>query len=210
MGIPTALGGTAFTQSTPVTTITITYTPTAGNTVVLFLQSNGISAVTVQDNHGNALTAGATSILNGGAQSRVFYGTAAATVTGYTASWTTSSGMGISIEEYSGVISVSAALTGNTATGSSSPATISQVVPANSMIVAGFDTRTSSPTATVGTQRQISTAANPQHILMDNSTVGAQTLSCACTFTALTWSAAALVLVGGSGTTASVTSLVGW
>lgn len=191
----TPVGGNVNATASNVTTISVAYSPTAGNEVVVFFGTGIVSGVAVKDNLGNSLTAGPTVSSGGVIQTYCFYGTAASGVTSYVATWTTATVATLAVEEYSGVGSVNAALSGNTATGTTSPGSISQTVSANSFMVAFFDTRSSAPTLGTGTQRQRQVTTAPMSILIDNNSVGGGSISCTCTFTAVTWAAVAIELL---------------
>ncbi len=104
-------GGTSNTAASAAT-ITATYSPTAGNLVVIFVTVGGaVSNMTVVDNTGNAVFAGTT--INGSFPNTAgtgyiyaFCGVAIAGATSYTVTWTTSQVSSIVLGEYSGVEAV--------------------------------------------------------------------------------------------------------
>jgi len=100
------VGGATNSTASSVNTLSGTYSPTAGNEVVVALaQGNGLSlaGAVCEDNNGNALTLRLTPTTNL-AGAWMFYGTAQAGATSYTCTWTTARAQtSIAVAEYSGV-----------------------------------------------------------------------------------------------------------
>ena len=120
-GTPVYVGGNIVAQSAGATTETISYLPTAGNATVLFFSTgSAITGLVVKDNLNNTLSAGPSS----GNTASFYQYPVPAGVTSYTATWTTARQSSFAVEEYSGVTAVNAALSGNTASGSSNTATL--------------------------------------------------------------------------------------
>src|ERR1700752_3933486 len=96
------VGGANNNSAVGVTTLSVNYTPTNGNIIVLFFNASaGITNLTVQDNNSVALGAGPIQ----GNLSCWFY-TVSGGPTSFTASWTTSVQCSIAVEEYSGAAGV--------------------------------------------------------------------------------------------------------
>ena len=138
------VGGTTNTNTVS-TTVAATYSPTAGNIVVIAVGTTttgpNTSNMSVVDNLSNALTAGP-SVPTGTANETLylFYYTAPSGVTGFTANWTTSANnSSIYVEEYSGAlggvnpVGATNASTANPA----SPATVSLISSQNNSFVVG-------------------------------------------------------------------------
>ena len=148
-----AVGGATNAAAGNVTTLSVAYAPTAENTaVVMFQTSNTVTGLTVKDNLGDVLSAGATI----GELAAYYQSPVPAGVTSYIATWTTARHAGIAVEEYSSVASVNPRPVPDTASGTSALATIStSVLAADNWIVVGFgNTSSQTMTGTVGTQRQ--------------------------------------------------------
>jgi hypothetical protein len=118
----------------------------------MFQTSNTVTGLTVKDNLGDVLSAGATI----GELAAYYQSPVPAGVTSYIATWTTARHAGIAVEEYSSVASVNPRPVPDTASGTSALATIStSVLAADNWIVVGFgNTSSQTMTGTVGTQRQ--------------------------------------------------------
>jgi len=188
------ISGTATSQA-------ITYSPTAGNTICFFLSTtgSGVSSITVKDQNSNALTAGPTANKTNGTTITYiysFYGIAVTGATSYTASWTTGTSPSTVLEEYSGVGSVNASLSGNTAIGTTSPATITVTTDTNNAwVAAGISAPAGSITLTSGNSRQSETTGYAL-TLADNTVVTAGSINIAATVTggAIAWAIALLEL----------------
>ena len=104
--------GGAHNSAASAATIAATYSPTAGNIVIVFVATGGaVTAISVQDNNGNYLAPGPTGsgtlqVAAGTGQLYAFWGIASSGATSYTANWTTSQVSAITVEEYSGVLGV--------------------------------------------------------------------------------------------------------
>jgi hypothetical protein len=198
MAISQVGGSTATSVSTAVLTLTVTYSPTLGNTIVLFLGANGaLTALTVQDNLGNNLVAGPTANLGAGKALSFYYLTVPSGVTGYTATWTTTARVAsITIEEYSGVTNgVNVSLVGNTTTGSTSPASLTATIDeANDWLIVGILTAGSNVTGTVGNSRQSITTGTVRQLLMDNTQPNVVAVTCTGTLGAVSWACLAIEL----------------
>lgn len=191
------VGGTTNNSGSNVSTLSATYSPTAGNTLVLLLNTSAaITALTVQDSHGNNLTAGPVQ-----GNLRMFYQFGVpATVTGYTASWTTAVQVSIAVEEYSGVGGVNTNFAANhTSATSASASIVTAIVAANNWIVAGFGEGANSFTTTVGTNRQNTTASSARVELQDNTSASIGNVTNTATLPSSAWTAVSIEL-GGAGT----------
>ena len=200
MSLPSPVGGASFQTSSAVTSLLNQYYyPTVGNFVVLFLQfSAAVTGLTVFNGAtgGTVLTPGP--VIN---NMYSFYGIASNTGSFYywSASWTGSAYLGMTIEEYN----LAKAATGfsptnyATASGTSGTASISLTTDdaAGNLIVCGFGNASNNAfTATVGTERQQSTTYTARCQLLDNSNVSPGSLSCTSTLTSSAWDAIALEL----------------
>lgn len=187
------VGGATNNSASGVTTLSVTYSPTNGNTVVLFVNTGGaVTALTVQDSGSHALSAGPVQ-----GNLACFYYTAGAGVTSFTASWTTSQQVGIALEEYSGA-SVNTSFSSNHASGFSASDTISiPIVVANNWIVSALASA-NTITGTVGNQRQQITASTARITIVDNTSASIGNVTCTGTLTSASWAAVGLEL-GGTG-----------
>ena len=182
-------------------TITATYSPTAVSVITLWLVNAATaSGMACADNNSHALTAGPTItnvlILTG------FYGTTIAGATSYTCTWTTSGAASITLEEYSGVSSVNASLSGNTNSGTSGTATITATTQDNNdWFVCGLMASNQTLTVTVGNSRQPVTTGGLRQVLADNTVATAGSLTCTATLTSAAWAAAVIELRVAAGGT---------
>lgn len=192
-----AVGGAANQANTNVTTLTVTYSPTAGNTVLLFFNANGaFTALTVQDNHGNTLTAGPT--VNNVAS---FYQTnVPAATTSYTATWTTGRQCSLAVEEYSGAPAVNPV--GNTASGTSTTGTVTLAITAsNNFIVCGAgspQTMAVSAGTTLRQQTLVGNTAAPL-TLCDNTSASVGNVTCTVTLSPSSLIGMIALEIGGTG-----------
>lgn len=183
-------------NATGVTTITLTYTPTVGNPVLVFLQATaGITSVTCKDNNNNFLTAGPTAV-NSVQHLFSFYIPASITgATSFILAWTTSANCGAVLEEYSGNASINAGLPGSSNVGSSATASITVTTDdANDWIVCALADAGNNLTTTVGTQRQNVIAGSAKINLIDNTSVSPGSLTCTATLSSTQWCAVAIEL----------------
>lgn len=159
------LGGAVNTTTSNVNTLSVNYSPTLGNTVTVAIGTNSEGAaatgVSVQDNLSNNLTVGPTVTSSGVIYvCSQFYYSVPSGVTSFTASWTnatSSGGVTLFVEEYSGVGSVNPAGVSNS--GVSAPATISLVSTVNNSFAVGilyYAISTNLGALTSGSQRQVS------------------------------------------------------
>jgi len=195
------VGASATGNVTSGTVGNITYAPTSGHIVTIFVTNSGTtSALTVKDSSGVALTAGPTVTVAGGALIPLssFYYTAGAGVTGYTATWVTSRSWDMACGEYSGANGgVNAGLAGNTATASTTTLTISPTTQENNdWIVAGFAAGVvTGYTQTNGNLRADTTITTAKVILADNTAASAGVVTVSGTVSAAeAWGAIALEL----------------
>jgi hypothetical protein len=165
-GTPVYVGGNVVSQSCGAVTETVTYSPTAGNAAVLYFSTgSAITGLVVKDNLGHTLSAGPTS----GLLASFYQYPVPAGVTSYTATWTTARQSSFVVEEYSGVTAVNAALSGNTASGSSNTATLTVTDDeGGDFTVFGF-TSPNILTATVGNQRHQVNGSTARLTVTDNS-----------------------------------------
>ena len=164
-GTPVYVGGNGVSQSGGATTETVTYSPTAGNaTVLYFATGSSITGLTVKDNLNHTLSAGPTS----GTLASFYQYPVPAGVTSYTATWTTARQSSFIVEEYSGATAVNAALSGNTASGSSNTATLTVTDDeAGDITLFGF-TSGNILTGSVGTQRHQVNGSTARLTTVDN------------------------------------------
>lgn len=174
-------------------TNTVTYAPTAGHAVIVFLNVAGaITAITVKDNLGNTLTAGPT--VTNTTQIASFYYFAPSGVTSFVATWTTSRTSSLVAAEYSGAAFINASLSGNTATGSSTAPTITVTTnDSNNFVVAGLGDAALTFTATTGTSREQVTTT-PRMLALDNTVASAGSVTCAASSSTTAWTAVAIEL----------------
>lgn len=153
------------------TTSTLAYVPTAGNTVVLAIGTNGPpGGTTCQDSGAVSMTivAGVTN----GSHVTLFYYTAGPGVTGFTCSWVTLRAYAFVVIEYSLVGAVNAVPSPGTSTGATSPATISPVSTlGNDLMVAAFVRPTTTTWGTsTGTLRVSGGNTSVSIAVVDNTT----------------------------------------
>jgi hypothetical protein len=194
------ISGAVNSASTSVNTISVTYSPTAGNTLVVFVGINVSNAgLTVVDNLSNSLTAGPTLTLGTSISSSCHYYTVPSGVTSITASWTTNRECGIVVLEYSGVVAVNASLSGNAVDGTSaSPSITVTSQDANDYIVAGF-VCSQVFTMSTGTQRQ-HVASGTHNYCGDNTSSTAGSITLGGSQTSANWIALAIELRASIGT----------
>ena len=189
------VGGAHASESAGATSLTVTYSPTAGHaSVVMFATGNTISGLVVKDNLGNTLVAGPSNgLLSAWHQFPVPSG-----VTSYIATWTTARQASLIVEEYSGVVGVDTGLTGNTNSGNSGTATIAPTTTvANEWIVGGLsDVASNTLTGTVGQQRQqtLGSAVTCPITLMDNTAASPGSVTCTATLASAAWTGVAIGL----------------
>lgn len=194
------IGGTAATSGvTAVSTLVATYSPTSGNTVVLFLMTNGTTpSLTVQDSAANNLVAGPV-IVQGAFRIQVFYVLSSPSgITSYTATWTTNTrSVSITLAEYSGNTGgINTNLTGNTNGNVGTTASLTvQIDEANDFVVGALGSG-ATLTGTVGNVRQtVGAGSNERQILVDNiGTVTGSNISITGTLSSSNWAAASVEL----------------
>lgn len=184
-------------NATTNTTITGTYTPTAGNTVIVFLSViSSATNVTCKDNNNHFLTAGPTAT-NGTTHLFSFYMLGSNSgATSFICNWTTTGICSITVEEYSGVSLINAGLAGNSTTGTSAIASITVTTEDNNdWIVCGLVDAGNTLTASTGNSRQqVIAGTSARQILMDNTVVTAGSVTCSATLTSSAWAAVAIEL----------------
>lgn len=174
-----------------VTTLSVTYSPTLGNTAVVFFMAGGaVTSLVVKDNLNNTLTAGPMSgNLAGFYQFPVPSG-----VTSYIATWLTSQQCSLAVEEYSGVGAVQSTFV--IASGNSTTDTITvPIVAVNNWIVCGLGSA-NTLTATVGNSRQSTTTSTGRVNLMDNTSGVIGNVVCTATLTSAAWNAVGMEFGG--------------
>lgn len=177
--------GSASAGFTANTTFSVTYSPTAGNTVIVFLGGNGAFNPTVKDSSNVTLTAGLTETQTVIVHSA--YYTAGSGVTSFTATWTGTARAGnIVVIEYSGVNTVNATLSGNVGSGVSNnhPTLTCTTLNNNAWLVAGFGvSATTSWTAATGNLRigVIGSETAGRIGVVDNTSSVAGSVTCAAT-----------------------------
>jgi len=186
------VGGSTNDATTNVTTLTVTYSPTASSShcaVVSFNTGGAYTGLAVKDNNNNVLTAGPTI----GNLAMFYQFPVPASVTGYTATWTTGRQASLAVEEYSGVNTVDSTLAGDTASGSSATASITATPDeGGDVVVCALGVSVgNSLTGTVGSTRQNVIASTARQILMDSTAVPA---ICTATLTSSAWNAVAIGL----------------
>lgn len=199
------VSGASNQATTSVTTLSISYIPTAGNCVIFGWQGNtsGVSSLQVKDNLGNILTTGPTAVDNAVGNTSMFYQLSVPSgVTGYTATWTTGQQVSIAVEEYSGVLTINTAFNSNATAGNSGTAsTVSLGLQCiGNWIIGVLGTVNSiSLTGSVGNTRQFTTTGASRIILIDNtSTTFHASITCQATHTSDPWGSVVLELQGGS------------
>lgn len=186
------VGGTA-NHAASAATLTATYSPTAGNIVIVFVAVGGaVTLMSVQDNNGNYLLQGpvfSTTVIPvaaGTGQLYAFWGIAAAGATGYTATWTTNEVSSVAVGEYSGVEAIyylNASTTYyNTGTSATAATAAITTLDANDWVVAGLaNNATKSWTAIAGTNLREDDSTETASIALvdsgDVASVAATTLS---------------------------------
>lgn len=154
------VGGTTASSAVNVTTLTVTYSPTAGNTLVLIviLKSN-TSGLTFQDNLGNTYAPD-----NSSATTVVYHiSNCPAGITGFTATWTNSQTAIIALEEYSGA-------SGAVYLTAAQSSTLSGSIYYSGDYIVGLGSFGSAITITSGTQRQASGVVNSQNLVIADNT----------------------------------------
>jgi len=201
-GVIAPVGGNSATTASGVSSQAVVYSPTQGHIVVIAV-STGItliSALSVKDNLNNTLTPGPS--ISDGAQhiTQIFYYTAPLGVTGFTASWTTNSGVSVWVEEYSGALGgVNPSGVTNQGNGTG-PVTVSFISTENNSFIVGVlesDSSTTTPSMSSGTSRQVVTTNPMRGRLADNTAASAGTsVTLSATFIgAHAWQAAAIELL---------------
>jgi hypothetical protein len=198
------ISGANNSATTSVTTITATYSPTAGNMVVVgvaFPATPGSSPV-VKDNLGNTLTPGPSQ----GTAPYIYtfaQSPAPSGVTGYTATWTGGQNAGIAVAEYSGPANSGVDVTHGIATTAVNSTSASLSVPldgANDFVVMVACSISGNLTTSVGNQRQQATTGGIRITLQDNTgTTAGASVTNTCTQASASWICAAAVTVGGPG-----------
>lgn len=189
MAIAFVNGATNETAST-VSTLTVTYSPTKGNTVVVgvSLVKTGLTSIVCKDNFGNSLGLGAVKVTGGNPTSVLFYYIVPQTgVTGFTATWNTTSAVSMAAVEYSGVVSIKG-LPGNTATGAATAPTITVNTEDNNDWVVGVIVGNAALTLSTGNSRESSALPAANRILIaDNTVATAGSVTIACSATVAEW-----------------------
>lgn len=188
------VGGTQNANAGSVTTLAATYSPTNGNTMVVFVMTGGaVTGLTVQDSAANLLSAGPVS----GNLACFYQLNIPAAITSYTANWTTGQQASICIEEYSGAAAIDLNFSGNVAAATSGTASLSIAIPgANDWIVCGAaDNASNTLTVATGNSRQKTTTSTTRLILMDNTSATAGTsVTCSATLTSSAWNEVGITL----------------
>lgn len=178
---------------------TVTYSPTVGNTVVVFVGVSGNpGSMVVTDSKSATLSAGA-SINNGtGQYLYCFYYTATSGVTSFTASWTEGLYWAFTVVEYSGVTSINAGLSGNTNTGNSAlPSITNTTQDANDWLVVGLanvSLASNDITITTGNQRNSDAASEVYLAVGDNTAATAGSVTVAGSQASAAWTAVSIEL----------------
>lgn len=178
------VGGTS-SSFTTAGTGSVSYSPTSGNAVIVFLTVSNASGTgfACKDSNNTALTlVSATPLTYSSKYLVAFYYFAGSGVTSFSANWSSANGSGnIVVVEYSGVSAFNASLSGNTATGTSSAPTITVTTEdANDYVVALIGDSTSSITsASTGTWRLNATSnATYRAAVIDNTAASAGSVTC--------------------------------
>jgi hypothetical protein len=185
------------------TTVTLTYSPTAGNTSIFCLSHNGATtADTCTDNLSNTLTAG-TKSSNSQTDQQFYYGPsfnyqAPSGVTSITCTWTTGRASWLVVAEYSKVGFINPSLSPNTNSGNSTvPGITTSNLVSSSWVVACFaDTATTSWSQNSGNKRFAATSgAGGKGAIFDNTSTVVGLLTSSGTISATAnWAATALEL----------------
>jgi hypothetical protein len=189
------VGGTTATGA-GVATLSATYSPSLSNPVILFIGFNGaVTSLVVKDNFTNLLTAGP-SFTGGGINCYSFYYPSSPSgVTGYTATWTTSRSVAITLEEYSGNTGgINPSLSGNVNNATSTTASLTVILDdPNDFIVVGM-TSGNALTSSVGNQRQITNSGTIKQLLADNTATSPTSITVSATLSSGAWAAVGIEL----------------
>lgn len=199
--------GGAVNHTTSVVALATNYSPIAGNIVIVGVGTRNAgtpntSAMSVQDNLSNFLTAGPAIADAGVATFKnvyLFYYTAPLGVTSFTASWTTTAGaVSVFIEEYSGAAG-GVNPVGAATSVASTTANVSLVSTQANSFVSGvlyFPDNTNLGTLTSGNSQQSINISTFRGRLADNTAASSgTTVSLTNTLTAADWMAAAVELL---------------
>lgn len=197
MAIAFVNSGVNQTTNSFVSSLGITYTPTAGNWVIVIAELGGgaNTPFTCKDNNNNALT-----LYNNMGAYLLFYGQATSGATSYTVNWATNTAYAaVVLLEYSGVGGIGVTAFNN---GSNSTATISITTSGpNSWMIVNFCNNIANTvfTGSLGNlraQQQTTLGSTPSICGMDNTTASSgATLTATATTSNANWLALALELL---------------
>lgn len=193
------------------TSVSVTYSPTAGNIVMVFVAfGNSVvsnsppSGINVVDSASHSLTVGPALVeatdFTGGLYGVVsFYYSAVAGITGFTANWTNASlGVTIGVVEYSGNNGVNANLANNTGTTSTAFLTVALDDSNDFFVGALAATAISTLSLTTGNQREIVSPGStyPALVIADNTASTPTSVSLQATVTGVRtgWAAVGIEL----------------
>lgn len=158
-------------NTAPGTTVPVTYTPTAGNMVIIVVGTTTTlsGAFTIVDNHSNSLTAN-TIITD---KAYLFSYIAPASVTGFTITFpSTGPTVNVTLGEYSGASTFGATNTASSGTAQTSGSISVTATMDNSWLISGFSDGTGTFSALTGTLREQAGTASKIG-LIDNAGTGA-------------------------------------
>lgn len=180
MAIPIYIGGASGSLGgSASTSLTVNYSPTTGNAVLVFIDLNSsATAPSCKDSHGNSLTNGPTTTNTQLGAS--FYYIAVSGTTNFKVSWiTTIATAQMTVVEYAQVSSIRAPFSGDTNTGSSNNANITSTTNVNnSVLVAGLNASSGGTwTSNVGNLRR-GIVSDYAQAIVDNTVATAGSVVC--------------------------------
>ena len=169
-----AVGGAANVSAVAVTTLTVTYAPTAANVVVVFVNTSAVvTGLVVKDSAGNTLQQPSVPTVAGtGVNLAAFFQlNVPAGITGYTATWTGAAQVSIGVEEYSNAGNTAEVGANSTAAqGAGTTGSVTQTLAkANNFLVAGAAAAVTMTASAGSTQRQQTTTSTARLTILDNT-----------------------------------------
>ena len=193
-------GGKVNALSSPAT---ITYSPTSGNTVVLFVATTGTSTPYCYDNNLNMLTVGPGQYNFNSPSLLSYIEVAGNSVTSFTCVFAAVDTVSVTLYEYSGSLgfnlipnltACSGTIANNACTGSGTSASMTVTTDdANDYIVCGFSDTSNAFSVVTGTSRENETS-KATLVMLDNTVASAGSVTCAASLTSAAWAAAVIEL----------------
>ena len=212
------IGGTTAASSSLASSLTLTYSPTAGNFVhiVAITGAGSTTQMSCADNNGNALALVQNMTVRGGPTGGAqFCGVAVTGATSYVVSWTNTSGCAAALAEYSNVASTGAS-SKTEGTSNTSWSNAQNITNAGNWIATAFNislaSGTDSTTVTTGNLRETSSSVSYGSALavaIDNTNSSGNTAAGVIGGTPFSWSCASVELVGGIVATYSISGNIG-